>query len=81
MTFDELEQRLAQVDNRHESQLGPALLLLEISDGIIELWRACREWRPVYESLGNDPPDDWITDALNRLEKTLGDLPSEGGGT
>lgn len=33
-----------------------------------KLEEACREWKPVYESLGNEPPDDPITWALNDLD-------------
>ena len=43
-----------------------------LDDEFLELWRACREWKPVYESLSygmKEPmPDDPITAALNALE-------------
>ena len=50
-----------------------------LDEEFLELWRACREWKPVYESLGNVEPDDPITWALKALEAkaehALADFP------
>lgn len=55
-----------------------------LDEHFLKLWQACREWRPVYESLSyGEPepmPDDPITWALKALEaaadEALADFPN-----
>lgn len=51
---------------------------LMLSGPMLKLWKAAREWKPVYESLSyGEPepmPDDPITDALKELEAKAAEL-------
>jgi hypothetical protein len=51
---------------------------LMLSGPMFKLWKAARDWKPVYESLSyGEPepmPDDPITDALKELEAKAAEL-------